>query len=167
MTMANLAPLMSSDKPDWHTPQNVLDLVREVFGSPIGLDPCTSADNPTAALRFFTEADDGLARPWESRLGIFVNPPYGRGIDRWTWKMGDIGRPVGGPAVIGLIPARTDTKYWHRDVITADAICFWRGRLRFVGAPASAPFPSALPYWGPHVNDFEQVFGRVGWVIRP
>lgn len=165
MTLASLAPLMASEKMDWRTPENVLRLVREVFGGPIGLDPCTDADNPTAADRFFTEADDGLVQPWGDRGGTYVNPPYGRGIGAWTKKMRDVGYRDHG--VIGLIPARTDTKYWHRDIITADAICFWRGRIRFVGAPASAPFPSALPYWGPRVDDFARVFGEVGWVVRP
>ena len=46
-----------------------------------------------------------------------------------------------------LIPARTDTKYWHQYVMKADEVHFVKGRLKFKNEHAgnnSAPFPSAV-----------------------
>lgn len=150
---------MSSAKQDWRTPANVLELVRKV--GPIGLDPCASADNPTGAVNFLTDA--GLSVGWAHEHGLtYVNPPYGRALPLWTAKMAY--EASQGAEVIGLVPARTDTRWWHEDIATASVICFWRGRLRFVGAPASAPFPSALAYWGPRPGRFYDTFAPHGLV---
>jgi site-specific DNA-methyltransferase (adenine-specific) len=72
-----------------------------------------------------------------------------------------------GAEVVVLLPARTDTRYWHEQVAQADAICFWRGRMTFVGAPAAAPFPTALVYFGPRPWDFQRVFTSKGMVVCP
>ena len=50
--------------------------------------------------------------------------------------------------MVALIPARTDTRYWHEHVAGSATVFFLRGRLRFGAAGAAAPFPSALPLWG-------------------
>jgi hypothetical protein len=71
-----------------------------------------------------------------------------------------------GYEVIALPAARTDCRWWHQDIVTADAICFWKGRMRFRGGEHGAPFPSALPYWGPQVDKFCRVFSPHGHVVR-
>jgi len=43
-----------------------------------------------------------------------------------------------------LIPARTATAAFHAHCMQAADIRLVRGRLTFVGAPAGAPFPSAI-----------------------
>jgi hypothetical protein len=171
-----LAPLMSSAKDDWQTPPGLLDLVRQV--APIALDPCTTAANPCGAeeiaiARVRMEMPervhvDGLTLDWatiaERHLGlVYVNPPYGRAIGDWTDKCRNVADDSG-ISVIALLPARTDTQWWQTDCAPprADAVCFWRGRLTFVGAPAPAPFPSALVYWGPSKFRFADVFAARG-----
>ena len=53
-----------------------------------------------------------------------------------------------GVSTVALLPARVDTSWWHQHVAQgANGIWFLKGRLRFKGAPASAPFPSAVVYW--------------------
>jgi site-specific DNA-methyltransferase (adenine-specific) len=137
----------------WQTPPEILDLVERV--APIGFDPCPI--NPTF---------DGLKEPWHGRGLAYINPPYGRAIAEWTEKAAWVGSTFD-TEIVMLIPARTDTIWWQRHIVHADAIAFWRGRIRFVGAAHGAPFPSAFPYWGPHADRFCQVFDEYGWTVKP
>jgi hypothetical protein len=50
--------------------------------------------------------------------------------------------------VVCLIPARTDTDWWHTFIMKG-SIFFIRGRLRFGDAQNSAPFPSAVVVFEP------------------
>jgi phage N-6-adenine-methyltransferase len=109
------------------------------------LDVCASADNHKCA-RYFDEQTDGLAQSWENETW-WCNPPYGRAIGRWTLKAA-----VSSLNSVGvmLLPARTDTKYFHEDLLgTADELRFIRGRLYFGGATSPAPFPSVLAIFRP------------------
>lgn len=182
--MNRLAPLMSSASGEWQTPLEVLRCVRDVaIDGRITLDPCTTRDNPTGADWICVKqgplpGDDqrvlvnGIAIDWviPERPGlIYVNPPYGRAINDWTAKCVEAAALWPSEAeVIALLPARTDTRWWHNDCAPpkSGAVCFWAGRLRFVGAPASAPFPSALVYWGPRKYRFAEVFADRGaiWI---
>ena len=74
---------------------------------------------------------------------MFVNPPYGRGIKDWVKKCYEEGTKKD-TTVVMLIPARTDTKYWHDYVMRADEIRLVKGRIKFGGGNNSAPFPSAV-----------------------
>jgi phage N-6-adenine-methyltransferase len=160
------APLLSSAKADWCTPQVVLHIVYQ-FG-PVALDPCASREGLVIAREMFfgpPDGVDGLRASW-TRSGpgvVFCNPPYGRGIDAWMLKARSEVRDQGAE-VVALVPARPDTRWW-RDYCApprSDAVCFWHGRLTFEGAPSPAPFPSALVYWGPRRYRFADVFARVG-----
>lgn len=161
---------MSSAKGDgggadtWCTPSIVLECVRAV-GS-IGLDPCTNADNPTAARSIYTPEIDGLAQPWDLDGNgglVYVNPPYSN-VGEWALKAANASAAV---PVIMLVAARTDTKWWRQLWGVADAVAFWNGRLKFVGAPTSAPFPSAL--FGLNVSQrrFRHAFEPVATVVLP
>lgn len=161
--MTNLAPLMSSAKPDWQTPDVVLDLVRQFNGGTIGLDPCTVDDNPTGARHWYTPREDGLSQDWCGYGLVYVNPPYGRTIGHWTAKC--ISAYLDGAEIVALLPARTDARWWQVEIGAVPAVCFWRGRLRFRGAEASAPFPSAIWYLGPRRFAFRDAFSPRGWVI--
>lgn len=164
--MNSPAPLMSSARGDWQTPDCVLERVRRV--APIGLDPCTVESNPTGAWSTYTPEIDALKPgvlwwlPDDAGL-IYCNPPYGRGIGAWVDKCREA---AAGETVIALLPARTDTRWFPWD---ADAICFWRGRLTFRGAPAPAPFPSAVVYWGTEANmlRFGRAFYDAGKIVYP
>ena len=50
--------------------------------------------------------------------------------------------------MVGLLPARTDTRWWKEDVMQASELRFIRGRVRFGGSAAGAPFPSVVVVWG-------------------
>jgi len=80
-----------------------------------------------------------------------MNPPYGRGIIDWVRKAFFETR-IGGCEVVGLLPARTDTKWWHQYVMRAHTVMLCQGRIKFEvhGVPKdAAPFPSAIAYWRP------------------
>lgn len=142
--MTDLAPLLSSDRMDWATPQAFFDRLDAEFG--FDLDVCAT-DRTAKCQHYYTPEDDGLAMPW-APLRCYCNPPYGREIARWIERCSDEARR--GALVVALIPARTDTRYWH-DVImqTASEVRLVKGRLRFDDGSNPAPFPSAVIVWWP------------------
>jgi phage N-6-adenine-methyltransferase len=103
------------------------------------LDVCATADN-AKCTRYFTREDNGLAQPWTGR--VWCNPPYGREIGKWVEKAVDSVRRGEAELVVCLVPARTDTQWWH-EFVTRGKFQFLRGRVRFNGQ-GSAPFPSAV-----------------------
>jgi site-specific DNA-methyltransferase (adenine-specific) len=149
---------------DWQTPAVVLDRVRRV--APIGLDPCTAPSNPVGATTWIYDGDgfDGLAVTWCGFGLVYANPPYSA-MSTWAKKI--VAEAQAGAEIISLVGARPDAR-WFFELAwdTAQAICFWKGRLRFVGAPSSAPFPSALVYHGPRPWAFEAAFADAGKVVR-
>lgn len=128
----------SSRDPGWGTPVDLYERLNAEFG--FTLDVCTTPDNPLGTPHFFTPEEDGLGRDWAGHI-CWMNPPYGRAIRAWTRKAA--GLPPHG-FVVALLPARTDTAWWHDDVMRASEIRLVRGRIRFVGARSAAPFPSAI-----------------------
>ncbi len=152
--------LNSSVKMDWQTPENVLELVRKV--GPIGLDPCTTRENPTGALALCSPdvGLDGLKLQWAGNsFGalVYVNPPYGRALGAWVDKC--IQEAKLGAEIILLVPSRTDTRWWHKAANEATCCAFWKGRMTFKGAPSTAPFPTCLFYFGQNWGRFNEVFG--------
>tara|TARA_R100000808_G_scaffold13439_1_gene32601 strand:+ start:2575 stop:3048 length:474 start_codon:yes stop_codon:yes gene_type:complete len=147
--------MFSSKTGEWATPQEFFDKLDWRFG-PFDLDPCASPNN-TKCANFYTETEDGLSKSWEGHT-VFVNPPYGRGIDKWIKKGYEEARKEN-TRVTMLIPSRTDTKYWHDYVMKADEVYFVRGRLKFGDSENSAPFPSAVVVFdGSHR---QQLFGAI------
>ena len=125
----------------WATPQDFFDRYNGLYG--FQLDVCASLENAKCA-RFFTKEDDGLAQEW---TGVcWMNPPYGRDIKHWMCKAYQ--SSLAGATVVCLVPARTDTAWWH-DYAVKGQIEFIRGRLKFGGAVNSAPFPSAVVVFTP------------------
>ena len=139
----------SSGEQNWNTPAWLLDVLREVFGV-FDLDPCAPTNvrraTSVSAKLLFTEADDGLSLPWRGK--VFVNPPYGRTLKLWTKKARTEVEQVRATLVVALLPARTDTGWWHDDVAQSATVIFLKGRLSFNETGDSAPFPSALAVWG-------------------
>jgi hypothetical protein len=156
----SLQPLMTSTSEHWCTPAVVLDLVRKFNGGQIGLDPCSNEGSIVDARIAWTSG--GLEEEWDGHGLVYCNPPYGRSLEYWTSKMSTEARVR--VEIIALLPARTDTA-WFDSVWTAQALRFWRGRLKFLGASSSAPFPSCLAYWGPRVFRFADVFEKRGHVV--
>lgn len=136
----------SSRTDDWATPQPVFDALDVEFG--FELDACADAANAKCA-RFFTAADDGLAQDWHGT--VWLNPPYGRrragGIAAWMEKAREASAT--GATVVCLVPARTDTRWWHESAMRAAEVRLIRGRLHFGAGHAPAPFPSAIVVFRP------------------
>ena len=158
--------MRSSVRQTFNTPEDVLRVIRRFDA--IGLDPCSNDRSIVrAATEWRLERDgDSLTRDWRGHGLTFVNPPYSRWLKRWMAKCS-----MSGAEIISLTPARTDTKAWHSFASTAEAVCFWKGRMWFLDATAPAPFPSALCYWPPadgpsRVERFEEIFSTVGMVFR-
>ena len=127
----------SSESDDWATPQDYFDKVAKDYA--FTLDVCASSTNAKCP-RFFTVDDDGLAQDWTGEV-CRMNPPYGRTIGHWMAKAVESWKA--GATVVCLVPARTDTAWWH-DYAMQGKITFIRGRLKFGNSKNSAPFPSAL-----------------------
>lgn len=147
--------MFSSKTGEWATPTDFFEKLDWRFG-PFDLDPCADPTN-TKCANFFTEAEDGLTKNWEG-FTSFVNPPYGRGIDKWIQKAFEESRKEN-TRVVMLIPARTDTKYWHQYVMKADEVYFVKGRLKFGSSDNSAPFPSAVVVFDG--SNQRQIFGAM------
>lgn len=157
--------LHSSERMDWSTPDNVLALVRQLCRAGlIAFDPCTDSSNPTGAVSYVSLPGDGLTWAWPhcSDGLTYVNPPYGRALQSWIGKCCAEGEA--GAEIVLLVPARPDTGWFDAAHESANAKCEWRGRLKFKGAPSSAPFPSALFYWGSQPWLFCHVFSPFGRV---
>jgi transcriptional regulator with XRE-family HTH domain len=135
----------------WTTPPWLLEVLYSCVGGTFGLDPCSpvkrGAGAPVRARLRYTAQDDALTMFWRAP-SVFMNPPYGRALGAWVAKARsefDAGRAE---LLIALIPARTDTRWWHRDVVGSADIWMLRGRLSFGDGSMPAPFPSAVVVWG-------------------
>lgn len=135
--------LFSSARSDWETPPELYAALNTEFR--FDLDAAASPDNAKCP-RFYSEAEDGLTQPWQG--SVWCNPPYGRDVGRWVQRGYEAARD-GKATVVMLLPARTDTRWFH-DYIWSYRwveVRFIRGRLKFVGAKDAAPFPSMVVIW--------------------
>ena len=128
----------SSKTDDWATPQDFFDQMDQEFN--FTLDVAATPRN-AKCRRYFTQSDDGLSKSWDKQT-VWCNPPYGREIGLWVKKASET---MGG-VVVMLIPARTDTKYFHQYIYNKKnvEIRFIKGRLKFGDSKNSAPFPSMI-----------------------
>lgn len=110
------------------TPAYILEAVREAMGGRIGLDPCTEADNPTRAERFYALPDNGLAHRWDTGP-IWCNPPFGDAAQPWILRCLEAGQ-AGYPAAL-MLPAATETVRTQAVMRGADAVTFLAGRPTF------------------------------------
>lgn len=128
--------MYSSKTDDWATPQDFFDTLNAEFN--FTLDPAADDENHKCE-QYFTCEQDGLKQKWEGQR-VFCNPPYGREIGRWVEKAATCGPEV----CVMLLPARTDTKWFHRWIYGKAEIRFIKGRLKFGDSKNSAPFPSMV-----------------------
>lgn len=132
--LMNRAVMFSSASTHWDTPDDLYRALNEEFG--FTYDPCPSIQGE------FELREDGSHASWAGQT-VFMNPPYGSELASWMAKA-QFESERHGITVVCLVPARTDTRWWHYFAMNADEIRFLRGRLRFGDAKNSAPFPSAL-----------------------
>ncbi len=137
--------MFSSKTNMWETPQDFFDELNNEFH--FTLDVCAVPENAKCE-KFYTPDDDGLSQPWDGT--VWCNPPYGREIGKWVLTA-SIASGARGTTVVMLLPARTDTRWFHDYIYQKERveIRFLRGRLKFGNSKNSAPFPSMLAIFGP------------------
>lgn len=118
------------------TPQKFFDDLNAEFH--FDLDVCATSEN-AKCKKYYTKQDDGLVQPWYGT--VWMNPPYGREIGKWMRKANEAANA--GAVVVCLVPARTDTAWWHECVLPHE-VRFIKGRLKFGEAKNGALFPSAV-----------------------
>ena len=142
--------VMFSSKTDlWETPQDFFDRLDNEFG--FDLDACALPQNAKCAA-YYTPEQDGLSQPWDGV--VWCNPPYGRNIGKWVQKAHDENRRNNNYIVM-LLPARTDTRWFHDYILGKAEIRFIRGRLKFGGSKNSARFPSMVVVFRPKMEMLE------------
>lgn len=168
--MAINKALFTSTMDAFLTPPYILDLVEKV--GPIDLDPCPHDKAESSRRARINLSGDGLAVGWEEHqtsTGItFVNPPYGRALSKWAEKMAAEKHN----AIIALVPARVETRWWA--TMNPIAWCAVRGRIKFYDAKGcetvnSAPFPSAICLLHAHslLSKFTATFSKIGTIYLP
>ncbi len=147
--------LLSSKKQDWCTPRGFFDALDAEFH--FTLDAAATKENAKCSA-YFTPKDDALGKSWGTSGAVFCNPPYGREVRKWVRKAYEESR--NGQVVVMLLPARTDTSYFHDYIYGHAEIRFIRGRLRFTDADGNekdaAPFPSMVVIYGREAHNDEQ-----------
>ncbi|WP_156276197.1 phage N-6-adenine-methyltransferase [Neomoorella glycerini] len=135
--------LFSSASDEWETPQWLFDQLNKEFR--FVLDVCATPENAKCPY-YYTKEQDALNCSWVWAKNCWMNPPYGRQIGQWVRKAYEEAKA--GATVVCLLPARTDTAWWH-DYCMKGEIRFIRGRLKFGRSKNSAPFPSAIVIFRP------------------
>jgi len=130
--------VMSSKSNEWVTPHALFADLDNEFG--FTLDVAATVENRKTE-KYYDKKQDGLLQSWDTDGAVWCNPPYGREIGKWVKKAYEESERN---VVVMLIPARTDTSYWHDYIFPyAKEIRYLRGRIKFSGKNG-APFPSAV-----------------------
>ena len=130
--------LMSSNTPEWATPQKFYDELNKEFN--FTLDPCATESNHKCN-KYYTIKEDGLQQDWGGET-VYCNCPYGKEISKWIEKAYNENKK--GTTVVMLLPARTDTRWFHNWIYNQHEIRFIKGRLKFNDGKTTAPFPSMV-----------------------
>ena len=134
------AVMFSSATENWATPTDLFDELNKEFT--FTLDAAAAEWNHKVA-NYFTKDQDALTQEWNGT--VWLNPPYGRTIGLWVEKA--YKAAGGGATVVMLLPARTDTRWFHDYAIKGE-LRFIKGRIKFVDEAGNnnnpAPFPSML-----------------------
>lgn len=129
----------SSKTDEWATPQDLFNELDAKWG-PFDVDVCADRSNAKVGI-FWDRSTDGLEQSWRG-LKCWMNPPYGKEIGRWINKAAN----GGAQRVVALLPARTDTRWFHDHIYQNPKArtFFIKGRIKFGDSKNSAPFPSMV-----------------------
>ena len=136
--MANLGVVFSRKSDEWETPLDFYETLNKEFD--FNLDPCATHENHKTEM-YFTLEDDGLSKNWGG-YNVFCNPPYSE-IKKWVQKADQECRKQN-TLIVLLVPARTDTIWFHDYIYKKHEVRFIKGRLRFGNSTQNAPFPSMI-----------------------
>ena len=134
--------LFSSASVEWETPPEIFAEYDRKYH--FTLDVAATKENALCS-RYYTKETDGLSRPWQTDGAVWCNPPYGKDIVKWVRKAYEESRK--GQTIVMLVPARTDTRWFHDFILGKAEVRFIRGRLYFKvnGVKQDrAPFPSII-----------------------
>ena len=123
-------------KVDYETPDEIFDPLDREFGFTI--DVCALPEN-AKCKKFFSPSDDGLTQEWSGVC--WMNPPFGREMKKWVKKAHDEWEK--GATVVCLLPARTNTAWWH-DWVMKGEVRFIRGEVAFKGQKNGLWMPMAI-----------------------
>ncbi|QDP65800.1 MAG: putative adenine-specific methylase [Prokaryotic dsDNA virus sp.] len=134
--------LFSSNKDDWRTPKWLFNALHNHFK--FDLDVCSDEKNALLP-KYYTKENSCLNKNWETCN--FMNPPYGREINKFVKKAYE--QWGINCTIVALLPARTDTKWFHNYIYNKASMVFIKGRIKFEGGEklAPAPFPSMIVIW--------------------
>lgn len=158
MNKQTQSTLFSSERQNWETPRNFFNELDKKYN--FMYDLAASKENSKCPL-YFTEEENSLKQDWyklcsDSLKWLWINPPYGRGItEQWVKKCDEEAQK--GANIIALLPARTDTNFFHKYIYKKYDFNLLKGRLKFElggepildkdGKPSAAPFPSMIVYF--------------------
>lgn len=131
----------SSNNQEWETPPEIFNKLNKEFN--FTLDPCATPRTAKCS-KYYTKAQDGLTKDWVGET-VFINPPYGKEIRKWVEKA--YREYQKGTTIVMLLPARTDTRYFHDYIYNQAEIRFLKGRIKFLVNGEElypAPFPSMV-----------------------
>ena len=130
---------------EWATPIDLFTELDKEFH--FTLDPCATEENAKCS-KYYTIKENGLIQDWSNEM-VFLNPPYGRNIGLWVKKLSE-------NKGVALLPARTDTRWFHTYIYNKAEIRFIKGRIKFGNSKNSAPFPSMIVIFK---NQFDKSIG--------
>ena len=140
--MSNLEVHFTNKSNEWETPRSLFKELDDEFNFTI--DVCATKEN-AKCLRFYTKQINGLAQSWGNEVA-FMNPPYGREIGVWVEKA--YRESLIGAVVVCLIPARTDTRYWHDYIFPNAEVRFLKGRVKFLNNGEEVEYVEQLGLFG-------------------
>ncbi len=154
---------------EWYTTPELIQSVKDVLGE-IDCDPASSeiANRTVRAKEFYTKEDDGLKQKWGRR--VFLNPPYAQPLisqfaDTLVSKV--LNNEISAACV--LVNNATETKWFNAILGIASAVCFIKGRVRFLdktGNPTGSPLQGqAMLYIGEEKELFAEKFIQFGSVL--
>jgi ParB family chromosome partitioning protein len=158
----------ASGNNEWYTPSIYIEAARAVMEG-IDLDPasCAIANKTVGAATFYDKTQDGLTRPWKGR--VWMNPPYAQPLiqqfaDRLVAevKSGKV------TAAIALVNNGTETEWFQAMAGAAAAICFPKGRVRFLDRDGKEGSPlqgQAFLYFGNRAQRFVDEFKSHGQCV--
>jgi phage N-6-adenine-methyltransferase len=131
------------NRDNWETPPDLYDELNREFH--FTLDPCARIETAKAG-KYYTRMENGLLFDWRGE-NVFVNPPYsGTNCKQWVEKcFHESQKPK--TKVVALLPVSTSSRWFHDFIYNKAEVRFLKGRIRFVGAPYTAPFSSMIVIW--------------------
>ena len=138
--------LYQSNNQCWETPHNLFAQLNKEFC--FTLDAAADDTNHKCVI-YYTKEDDSLKKNW---IGVvWLNPPYGRELKDWISKARS--ESIKGATVVCLVPVRSDTRWWHNDVMKSSEIRLLTRRLTFHGGTNKAPFPACIVVFRPNISE--------------